>query len=90
MAGSPRVVPCDNCDDPISLGPSGWGRCRSCGHETLREAPALDVAKTVYTHWLTFEAPDRPSEGQLRTVAREAIRQGDLFEAEWQASRVRP
>lgn len=39
---------CDACDDPVALGPTGWYRCRSCGHESLRQfdpsssAPAFE------------------------------------------------
>lgn len=39
------VLPCPECDDPMVLGVTGWGRCRSCGHETLRDA--VSRASTV-------------------------------------------
>lgn len=79
---SPGV--CDACDDPVMIGATGWYRCRSCGHESLREPmPALDVAKALFTHWATYDAPDEVSEEQLRQAAAEAIRQGDLFADEW-------
>ena len=32
------VLPCPECDDPMTVGLTGWGRCRSCGHETLRDS----------------------------------------------------
>lgn len=85
-----RLTPgvCEACDDPVVVGSTGWYRCRSCGHESLREpVPALDVAKALYTHWCTYEAPDRVSDDDLRAAAAEAIRQGDLFADEWGRAR---
>lgn len=38
---SPRVVPCGHCDNPMALGPSGWGRCRLCGYESLRDCVSV-------------------------------------------------
>lgn len=70
---------CERCDDPVSVNAGGWYRCRSCGHESLRDSPSLDIAKALYTHWCSYDAPDPVSESQLRHVARESIRQGDLF-----------
>lgn len=35
---------CDQCDDPVAVGPFGWYRCRSCGFESLRSLLA-DEAK---------------------------------------------
>lgn len=80
---------CEACDDPVLVGSSGWYRCRSCGHESLREPlPSLDVAMALFTHWATYEAPDEVSERDLRQVAAEAIRQGDLFADVWARSRA--
>lgn len=85
-----RMTPgvCEACDDPVMCGATGWYRCRSCGHESLREPmPALDVARELFTHWAMYEAPDTVSDEQLRAAAAEAIRQGDLFASEWVRSR---
>lgn len=35
------TVSCDHCDDPVYLNAMGWGRCRSCGYESLRALPVL-------------------------------------------------
>lgn len=35
MRNAPVV--CDACDDPVVANVSGWYRCRSCGHESLRD-----------------------------------------------------
>lgn len=40
-------VPCDDCDDPVTLGPNGWGRCRACGWESLRDSLSHDVAAVL-------------------------------------------
>lgn len=41
MRNAPVV--CDACDDPVVSNVSGWYRCRSCGHESLRD---FDPAST--------------------------------------------
>lgn len=42
------IVPCPNCDDPVALNVNGWGRCRSCGHETLRDSQPCDRYEQAY------------------------------------------
>lgn len=32
-----RVIPCPECSNPFAVGPTGWGRCRMCGHESLSD-----------------------------------------------------
>lgn len=43
-----RLIACPECDDPMAVGPTGWGRCRSCGHETLRDADAYSRDERAY------------------------------------------
>jgi hypothetical protein len=74
------VTSCAECDRTVSPGGGGWYRCGNCGHESLRDVSA-SVARDLYVHWCQFDAPDRVSEADLRDVAREAFRQGDLFAA---------
>lgn len=48
------VVSCPECGNPVSLGATGWGRCRLCGHETLRES---DFAAPFVPSYLSDAAP---------------------------------
>lgn len=48
------VVSCPDCSNPVSLGATGWGRCRLCGHETLRES---DFAAPFVPSYLADASP---------------------------------
>ena len=42
------ICPCPECDDMVVLGPTGWGRCRSCGHETVRDSQPYERDEENY------------------------------------------
>lgn len=77
-----------HCDDPVSASPAGWYRCRSCGYELLRSLPALSVAAAVYVHRCQFDLSEEATDDDLRRVAAECIRQGDLFADECARART--
>lgn len=45
---SARVVSCNDCGNPMALASTGWGRCRQCGYESLRDqSDYIEVADEV-------------------------------------------
>lgn len=79
---------CENCDDPVSCGPGGWYRCRACGHESLRVDIGTQVARAIFEHRVQFDIADDATDVEVRSAARVALHQGDLFADELR--KVRP
>lgn len=47
MSAQLRHGLCDECDDPVAVGSMGWYRCRSCGHESLRQHQETEASASV-------------------------------------------
>lgn len=61
-----NFITCPECDDPMAVGLGGWGRCRSCGHETLRDLhPAPSGVEAYLAASMAHSAPSIVSAGRV-------------------------